>query len=104
MQHQHLADRFRGDETDETSAAVDHGDGGSGFFLQHAECLVEAAAVADGRYGGGHCVGDAGIGTQLLERADEIPAPEQTHRLARPLPYRGFALAPSPPPPPPPLP
>src|SRR5262245_53219352 len=38
VQHQHLADRLRGDKTDETSAAVDHGDGGSGFFLQHAEC------------------------------------------------------------------
>src|SRR5262249_19395338 len=49
VQHQHLAHRFRRDETDEASAAVDYGDGGSGFLLQHAECLIEAAAVADGR-------------------------------------------------------
>src|SRR5262249_50944171 len=44
MQHQHLADRLGGNETDEASAAVDHGDRGRRFFLQHAARLFPAAS------------------------------------------------------------
>src|SRR5215471_7158627 len=82
MQHQHLADGLGGDETHEPPAAVDHGDGGRRFFLQHAERLFQAAAMTDGRHRGGHGVGDAGVGAELLERANEIAAAEEADRLS----------------------
>src|ERR1700747_3526920 len=97
MQHQHFADGLGGDETHEPPAAVDHGDGGRRFFLQHAERLFQAAAVTDGRHRGGHGVGDAGVGAELLEGANEIAAAEEADRLSRRVDHGELALAPAPP-------
>ena len=40
-----------------------------------------------------HRVGDAGVGAELLERADEVAAAEQPDRLAGAVDHREFALA-----------
>ena len=49
--------------------------------------------MTDGRHRGGHGVGDAGVGAELLERANEIAAAEEADRLSRRIDHGKLALA-----------
>ena len=62
-----------------------HRDGGRGFFLQQPERVLEATSMADCGHLRVHHVGDPGIGTRLLDRPDEIAAPQQIAHQGRQL-------------------
>ena len=74
MHHEHFADGFRGHQTDQPVGCIDDADGGRGFFLEEAERLVEAVAMAERRDLRRHGVGDLGVRAALIECADEIVA------------------------------
>ncbi len=91
--HQHFGDGFRRDQADQPAAGVDHADRGRRLFLQHAERLVERAAVADERQRAGHRFRHPGVGAALLDGADQIVAAEHADRMAGGVDHREFALA-----------
>ena len=72
---------------------VDHADRGRRLFLQHAERLVERAAVADKRQRAGHRFRHPGVGAALLDGADQIVAAEHADRMVGGVDHREFALA-----------